>query len=142
MRILSIPASGTFELIKKCLIHAFPHPRSYDYTGLVTFRRTGGYMDGLYSVKKTIEIDFSKENWKEQLNRLSENERRCMQEYIHGREVDFGFKKSCYMFWLLKKEEVLLHEPRPPQNYNSHVYFDYDEISSGKELITIDSNKK
>lgn len=45
------------------------------------------------------------------------------------------------MFWILQKEEELFHEPKPRKNYNSHVYFDYDEIKSGKEVVTIISNK-
>jgi len=141
MRVLSIPASGTFELIKKCLVHAFPHPRSYDYSGLVTFRRTGGYMEELYSVKKTIEIDFREEKWKDKLSALNEDERKSILEYINGRKADFGFEKPLFMFWILGKEEVLLHEPRPPENYNSHVYFDYNEFSSGKKVVIINSNK-
>lgn len=105
------------------------------------FAELGGYMERLYSVKKTIEINFSKENWKEQLNHLDEKDQRSMQHYINGRTAGFGFEKPYFMFWILQKEEDLLKEPRPPQNYNSHVYFDYDEIKSGKEIVTIISNK-
>lgn len=141
MRVLSIPAGGTLEIIKKCSVHAFPYPRSYDYTGLVAFRRAGGYMDELYSVNQTIMIDFGAESWKDALKHLGQNFRRSILEYIRLRETGYGFLKICYMFWILRREEVLLHEPKPPQNYSNHVYFEYDEISSGKEIVTIESNK-
>lgn len=141
MRVLSIPAGGTFELIKKYGVHAFPNPRSYDYTGYVTFRKKGGIMENLYSVQKTIIINL-KENWLGELSRLDENIASRIKSYITERKEDFGFNKPEFMFWILQREEKLLHEPRPVQIYNNHVYFSYEEITSGKSIVIIQSNKK
>ncbi|WP_399630152.1 hypothetical protein [Sporosarcina sp. SG10008] len=96
-------------------------------------------MDFLYSVQKTITIDMSDLKWKESIGYLDENIIGRIEGYFGGREAEFGFEKSIFMFWILKEEKELLHKPRPLQNYNNHVYFLYDEICSGKELVLIDS---
>ena len=142
LRVLSIPAGSTFDIIKEYEIHAFPNPRPYDYSGLVTFRKRGGIMENLYSVLQTIIIDVSVPERLESISGLDENTIQRLKGYIGDRERDFGFSKPSFMFWVLKKEEDLVHDPRPVQNYNNHVYFLYDEICSGKEIVTIDSKKK
>ncbi len=141
MRVISIPASGTFELIKKYHIHAFPHPRSYDFSGMVTFRKTGGIMECLYTVQKTVIIDVSNLNWKDSVDYLDTKIIERIEGYIEGRDNKFGFEKPIFMFWVLNEKKELLHKPRPIQVYNNHVYFLYDEICSGKELVMIDSKK-
>lgn len=141
VRVLSIPAGGTFQLIKNYEVHAFPNPRSYDYSGYVTFRRKGGIMESLYSVEKTIVINLE-EDWLEQFSHLEDKIIDRLNKYIIEREKHFGFSKPEFMFWILEKIEDLYHEPRPVQGYNNHVYFSYEEITSGKGIVIIDSNKK
>jgi hypothetical protein len=142
MRVLSIPAAKTIELIEKHFIHAFPNPRSYDFSGYVTFRKKGGVMKNLYSVKQTIIIDFSDKGWRERIKNLDENVVERITRYIDGRASDFGFEKPNFMFWVLKLEEELLHEPQSVQNYNNHVYFRYEDICSGKKTVLIDMKVK
>ncbi len=142
MRVLSIPAGGTIDLIKRYSIHAFPHPRSYDYSGLVTFRRSGGFMDCLYSVQQKIIIDFKDDNWEAGINFTDEAISARIKGYIENRVWGFGFERPIFMFWVLNVEDDLKHEPRPIHNYNNHVYFEYDEILSGKEIVTIESKSR
>ena len=142
LRVLSIPAGGTFELIKEYQIHSFPNPRSYDFSGLVTFRKKGGIMESLYSVQQTIVIDVHHKDWLEDIKVLDRNIQDRIKGYIEERKRNFGFSKPNFMFWILSKEKDLLHEPHPVQNYNNHVYFMYEEICSGEKIVAIDSKKK
>jgi len=139
MRVLSIPASGTIDLISKHLIHAFPHPRSYDFSSLITFRKKGGSMDCLYIVREIFIIDFNEVNWKSELSLFNKNDKNRIVNYINGRNLKFGFENQKYMFWILEKEKELPHEPSPLQNYNNHVYFQYDELCKGEKIVKIDS---
>lgn len=141
MRVLSIPAGGSFVLIDKYSIHAFPHPRSYDYAGLVTFRKKGGFMESLYHVENTVTVDFDSEKWSEEINYLDESIKVRIMDYIQERKSGIGFNEREYMFWVLKMDKKLVHEPRPIQNYNNHVYFNYDGLTSGQEIVAIDSKK-
>lgn len=138
-RVLSIPASGTSHLIKEYRIHGFPSPRSYDYSNLVTFRIQGGVMEELYSVDRTFTLNMNKENINDHLVTFDTSLQDRIKGYIDKRKMSFGFERPEFMFWVLKKEKDLIHKPRTDQTYNSHVYYTYDEITSGKKRITIAS---
>ena len=49
--VLSVPGGKTQKTVKKYLIHAHPHPRSYKTAQYITIRENGGIMDTLYSIQ-------------------------------------------------------------------------------------------
>ena len=57
--VISIPASGTIDLIYKYQIHAHPDKLGYEYKDVkyYTFRRNGGIMDKLFEIEKIITIN-------------------------------------------------------------------------------------
>jgi len=142
LRVLSIPASGTIHSVTKYLIHSFPYPRTYDFSGYVTFRRKGGVMDKLYSVLSTVIVDFDNSNWSEIIRNIDGNEGDRISQYIDERSSHFGFENTKYMFWILKEEKILQHEPRTIQNYNSHVYISYNDLCNGEKIVFIESDKR
>jgi hypothetical protein len=140
-KVLSIPASSTFHLIKKYNIHAFPHPRTYDYSNLVTFRKKGGIMEELYIVDSTVLLNMEDEFIYDNIQHFDTSLQNRIKQYIIERKRDFVFEKPDFMFWVLKKEESLVHEPQTTKSYNGHVYFDYKELLSGKKYVSISSDK-
>ncbi|MBA4601643.1 hypothetical protein [Thermoactinomyces mirandus] len=58
--VLSVPAGGTYQLIRRHLIHAHPNHRNYSYSKLkhlITFRQAGGgRMDAIYYIDSTFVI--------------------------------------------------------------------------------------
>ena len=68
--VISLPAAQTMDLIKKYLIHAHPHPRSYKEAQYMTFRRVGGVMDTLYSVEQELVLKPEEQNIYEQYEPL------------------------------------------------------------------------
>src|SRR5690625_2908249 len=83
--VLSIPASGTYHLIKKYNIHAFPYPRTYDYSNLVTFRKKGGVMEDLYRVEQTITLNMDDENIYDGLEHFNASLQNRIKSYKIGR---------------------------------------------------------
>jgi len=141
-KVLSIPAASTFHLVKKYDIHAFPHPRTYDYSYLVTFRKKGGIMEELYKVENTVILNMEDEHIYDKIQHFDNSIRDRIKHYIIERKRDFVFEKPDFMFWILKKEESLLHKPQTIKPYNNHVYFNYKELHSGKRYVNIASNEQ
>ncbi|WP_235932374.1 HNH endonuclease [Priestia flexa] len=141
-KVLSIPAASTFHLIKKYHIHAFPHPRSYDYSYLVTFRKKGGIMEELYKVEKAVRLNMEDEFIYDKIQHFDNSIQNRIKNYIIERKKDFVFEKPDFMFWVLKKEDSLLHEPQTTKPYNNHVYFNYQELHSGKKHVNIASKEE
>lgn len=141
-KVLSIPAASTFHLIKKYHIHAFPHPRSYDYSYLVTFRKKGGIMEELYKVERTVILNMEDEFIYDKIQHLDNSIQNRIKNYIIERKRDFVFEIPDFMFWILKKEESLLHKPQTTQPYNNHVYFNYGELHSGRKHVNIASQEE
>jgi hypothetical protein len=142
--ILSIPAGGTIKIINEYMIHSYPHPRPYKLDSYVTFRPKGSVMDRIYSVQKEVVLVPNSDDIEESIKHLQEDEKQRIKAYIRNRKLGFGFEKPNhpYMFWILKLEMTLDHNPRPVKGYASHVYFSYDELTSGKQYVTISSSKK
>lgn len=140
--VLSIPAASTFHLIKKYHIHAFPHPRTYDYSYLVTFRKKGGIMEELYKVERTVILNMEDELIYDKIQHFDNSIQNRIKHYIIERKRDFVFEKPDFIFWILKKEESLLHKPQTTKPYNNHVYFNYKELQSGKKHVNIATKEK
>lgn len=141
-KVLSIPAASTFHLIEKYDIHAFPHPRSYDYSYLVTFRKKGGVMEELYKVERTVILNMEDESIYDKIQHFDNSIKNRIKNYIIERKKDFFFEKPDFMFWVLKKEESLLHKPQTIKPYNNHVYFNYLELHSGRKHVNIASKEE
>ncbi|PUB09926.1 hypothetical protein [Paenisporosarcina sp. OV554] len=139
--VISIPAAKTLDIIKKYLIHAHPHPRKYKESQYVAFRKTGGVMDTLYSVQQELVIKPEAQNTEEQLIDLDSDIKERVLGYIHERKHTFRFgEKEEYKFYILIKEQDLQHMPRPIEgNRQSHTYYSFEEITSGKSKIMRES---
>lgn len=141
--VLSIPASHSIDLIKKYMIYAYPHPRTYNIDSYVTFRKKGGAMENLYTVHNTVLFNPITNNMKEAVKHLSKEEQERITGYVEERKNGIGFPKSDqpFIFWILKLEKPLSHEPRPERNYLNFVYFTYEELTAGKQIVSIASKK-
>lgn len=134
--VLSLPASGTYELITDTLVHAHPVKSSYNYkhTDLITFRKKGGVMEGVYSVDKIIEI-----NPNEELNvqGLSAIEEQRIKKYIEIRANTFLFKEpTAYKFYLLREKYTFTKPFVLLPNHQGYTYYTIQDIAKG---IGIDS---
>lgn len=141
-KVLSIPAASTFHLIKKYHIHAFPHPRTYDYSNLVTFRKKGGIMEELYKVEGTVRLNMEDKFIEGKIQHFDNSIQHRIKNYIVERKKDFVFEKPDFMFWILIKEESLLHNPQTIKPFNNHVYFNYEELLSGRKHVNIASKEE
>lgn len=138
--VISLPASGTQEIINKYLVHAHPHPRPYKAFQYMTLRKQGGLMERIYAVKNEFVLDPSAENIKEQVEFLSESTKEQILSYIEERRINFGFEKQGkYKFYLLKVVQELTHAPRTKEVLLSHTYFTYGELTSGRQIVKIAS---
>ncbi|AVK84079.1 hypothetical protein C3943_11080 [Lysinibacillus sp. B2A1] len=139
--VLSIPASSTIHLIECYHIHAFPSPRSYNYSNLVTFRKKGGAMRELYTVIGTFVMDVRHGVVNETIERFPTDVQVRIRQYVEERARDFGFEKPEFQFWVLCFEQSLQHEPQAVKTYNGHVYFTYKDLISGEPYVKISSNQ-
>lgn len=139
--VLSIPAASTIDIIERYEIHAFPNPRSYNFSNLVTFRKKGGAMRALYKVVDTFIMDVRKGVVESKIEQFSNDVQNRIRKYVYERSNDFGFERSEYQFWILQFEKSLPHEPRSIQTYSSHVYYMYEDLVSGEKNVRISSNQ-
>lgn len=135
--VISIPASGTIDLIYKYQIHAHPDKLGYEYKDVkyYTFRRKGGIMDKLFEIENIITMNpYNIDDIKE-YNLTPEIENR-VKKYIEERLSSFNFehKDINYKFYILNYKEELEHKPKKP-NQNNQCYITLDELHSGKELV-------
>lgn len=135
--VISIPASGTIDLIYKYGIHAHPNTESYNYkkTDYFTFRKLGGIMEKIFTVESTIVMK------PDDLNEISmydidEYTKNRLINYIRDRKNGFTFgpKDIPYKFYILKYEKELMHKPKKPRQ-NNQCYFTLKELESGKEYV-------
>lgn len=135
--VISIPASGTIDLIYKYSIHAHPNKESYNYkkTKYFTFRKSGGIMEKIFTVESTIIMR------PDNLNKINnydidENIKNRLTAYIQERAKGFTFetKDLEYKFYILRYEKELIHKPKKPRQ-NNQCYFTLKELESGKEYV-------
>ncbi|WP_088041857.1 hypothetical protein [Bacillus sp. EAC] len=140
--VISIPAGGTQALIKKYLIHAHPHPRSYKESKYMTFRRNGGFMEALYRVQQEFVLKHGDPDIEKKVDFLESEVKNRLLGYIYERRNKFGFeKKEEFKFYVLKVEKELDHLPSPKETLQGHTYYTFDEITSGKRIICRESDK-
>lgn len=127
--VLSLPASGTYELITDTLVHAHPVKPSYNYkyTDLITFRKKGGVMECVYSVDKIIEINPHKELAVQELSNI-EQER--LQKYVDIRANTFLFKEpTAYRFYLLREKYSFKKPFILSPNHQGYTYYTMQDIA-------------
>lgn len=142
--VISLPAARTQDIIKKYLVHAHPHPRKYKESEYMTFRKIGGVMDTLYSVQHVLVLKPKDKSLAEKIEYLDSDIKERLLGYIHERKYTFGFEeKEEYKFYILKIEQELKHLPKPKEgNMQSHTYYTFEEITSGKRAITRESDNR
>ncbi|MFR2796963.1 MAG: hypothetical protein ACLTBI_07635 [Romboutsia timonensis] len=135
--VISIPASGTIDLIYKYQIHAHPDKVGYEYKDVqyYTFRKKGGIMEKLFEIEKIITINPYNIDEIKKYNLTSEVEHR-VRKYVEERLKSFKFehKGINYKFYILNYKEDLKHNPKKPCQ-NNHCYITLDELHSGKEFV-------
>lgn len=137
--IISIPASGTLDLIYKYGIHAHPDMKGYPYKNSLyyTFRGKGGIMEELYFAEDIFKLnpyDISMIN-----NTIQDTKRReRVIRYIEERKNTYGYseKNTDYKFYILKHFIELRHKPKHPKQAN-HCYFTVNELLSGKTELKV-----
>lgn len=136
--VISIPASGTIDLIYEYRIHAHPdNSRSYPYKKALyyTFRKKGGIMERLYTLAKTISFNPNKIEEIQQFN-LNKDEAQRVESYVKQRKEEFGFsEEGNYKFYILDKCLKLEKQVSLPKQ-NNQAYFRISEMYSGKEIIS------
>ncbi|MFJ5623388.1 HNH endonuclease [Peribacillus loiseleuriae] len=137
--IISIPASGTLDLIYKYDIHAHPDKKGYEYKNSLyyTFRGKGGIMERLYVIEEIFKLNpydinminntIHDEKWKQRIIR-----------YIEERKNTYGFNEpnTAYKFYILKFFIELKNKPKHPKQAN-HCYFTINELLSGKTELKV-----
>lgn len=129
--IITIPASGTIDLIYKYRIHAHPINGNYPYKKSLyyTFREKHGWMKNIYTLIGTVEIYPKKIN----SIKIIENEEITLRikRYIEERYKSFGFSNNGkYKFYILENQIELPNKIRIP-NQNNHSYITISEAYSG-----------
>jgi len=138
--VLSVPGGKTQTIIKKYLIHAHPHPRSYKTAQYMTIREKGGIMDTLYSIQSELVLKPLDKNWENSISVFNEDTQKRLKGYILARTRDFGFdEKDEYKFYLLNVERELNHLPRTSGPLQGHTYFTLGELTSGREIVLSES---
>lgn len=135
--VISIPASGTIDLIYKYRIHAHPNiVTSYPYKKALyyTFREKGGWMRKLFSLEKTVYLNPNNINEINNINFDYEIKKR-LYGYINDRSNSFKFSADEeYKFYILGKTLELPKVVSLPRQ-NNHAYFRISEIYSGKDIV-------
>lgn len=127
--VLSLPASGTYELVTDTLVHAHPVKPAYNYkyTDLITFRKKSGVMERVYSVDKIIEINPHKEL---AVQGLSNIEQERLQKYIDIRSNTFLFKEpTAYRFYLLREKYSFKKPFVLSPNHQGYTYYTIQDIA-------------
>lgn len=138
--VISLPAGQTQDIIKKYLIHAHSHPRTYKDSQYIALRKVGGVMDTLYSVQHELVLKPQDQDMEKLIAHLNGEFKDRLRGYIHERKYTFGFgEKEEYKFYLLKIEKYLEHLPKPKERLQSHTYYTFNEITNGKREITRES---
>lgn len=135
--LISIPASGTIELIYKYRVHAHPNiDKSYPYKKAIyyTFRELHGWMRKIYSLGKVINLNPVDMKFIDNLA-IDEEVKYRLKEYISIRSRTYKFSyDGQYKFYILGEEINLLKPVKLPRQ-NNHAYFTIAEMYSGKEVV-------
>lgn len=101
-------------------------------------------MDTLYSVQHVLVLKPKDKSLAEKIEYLDSDIKERLLGYIHERKYTFGFEeKEEYKFYILKIEQELKHLPKPKEgNMQSHTYYTFEEITSGKRAITRESDNR
>jgi hypothetical protein len=144
--ILSLPASCTYELIKKYKIHACPNEgrpySSYRPTKYITFRKPQGIMEYLYTIQSIVtlfpRVDESDLDQQLESLRLSWDAKGRLRGYILERlslnKKDMAFtlhednRKKLYKFYILAKEPIPLTRSQLSLNTQSPKYYSVSEL--------------
>ncbi|WP_342598080.1 HNH endonuclease [Psychrobacillus sp. FSL H8-0483] len=141
--IISIPASGTLDLIYKYGIHAHPDKKGYEYKNSLyyTFRGKGGVMERLYFVEDIFRLNPYDKNIINNTIQDTTQKKRVI-HYIEERKNTYGFNEqnTDYKFYILKPYIQLKNMPRHPKQAN-HCYFTINELLSGKTELKISNEK-
>lgn len=141
--VISIPASGTIDLIYKYGVHAHPvKDKGYNYKSskYYTFRKEHGIMEKIFSLETTIELNV-KEDLLEDDREITIGQWERLKNYINERRKIFGFNYPRYKFYLLKEEFELENKPALPKR-NNHSYFTLAQLNNGRVVTQNDESTK
>ncbi|MDQ0972410.1 putative HNH restriction endonuclease [Neobacillus niacini] len=137
--VISIPASGTLDLIYKYGIHARPDKKGYPYKNSLyyTFRGKGGVMERLYFVEDIFILDPYDINMINNTIQDTKRKERVIR-YIEERKNTYHFNEqnTPYKFYMLKPFLELKNKPKHPHQAN-HCYFTIKELLSEKTELKV-----
>lgn len=141
--VISIPASGTIDLIYKYGVHAHPvKDKGYNYkrSKYYTFRKEHGIMEKVFSLETTVELNIEQELI-ENNQRITVSQLERLKNYINERRKVFGFNYPTYKFYLLREEFELENKPALPKR-NNHSYFTLEQLNNKTALMQKDESAK
>lgn len=132
--ILSFPAGKSYELIIRTNTHAHPLKRGYptESTYYVMFRKSGGEMDFLFRVKKTVDL-YIRDILSGCVSpyKLDSPDLHQIKEYVSERNNLFGFRYSFehpYRFYLLESAGRFSSPIVKRPNIQGYCYYKLEDV--------------
>ena len=133
-RIISFPAGKTYEHILHTSVHAHPIKRGFpkEPTSYVMFRKSGGEMEYLFRVKKTV--DFYIQDLLSgtvSLSGIDNAELEQIKTYVLERKDLFGFKyltEYPYRFYILEKAGILSPPLVRTPNIQGYCFYKQEDV--------------
>lgn len=138
-RIISFPAGKSYELIMHTNTHAHSVKRGYpkESTSFVMFRKSGGEMDCLFRVIKTVDL-YIRDILSECVSpyNLDSPDFQQIKAYVSERKDLFGFRYTSeypYRFYLLEKVGDLSSPIVRSPNIQGYCYYNLEDILNQRE---------
>ena len=144
--VISIPASGTVELIYKYRVHAHPDNYNrypYKKSLFYTFREEGGIMKRLFELDESVSVNPNNDY---EIDKLSIDKffLQRLKGYINERKLTFKFSNpGNYKFYILSEPIELINEKKLPKQ-NNQAYHTVSDMFNDKEFVdrvNIDTKK-
>ena len=135
--VISIPASGTVELIYKYRVHAHPDNYNrypYKKSLFYTFREEGGIMKRLFELDESVSVNPNNDH---EIDKLSIDKffLQRLKGYINERKLTFKFSNpGNYKFYILSEPIELINEKKLPKQ-NNQAYHTVSDMFNDKEFV-------
>lgn len=132
--ILSFPAGKSYELIIRTNTHAHPLKRGYptESTSYVMFRKSGGEMDCLFRVKKTVDL-YIRDILSDCVSpyKLDSSDFQRIKAYVSKQNSLFGFRYTSehpYRFYLLESAGSFSSPIVKRPNIQGYCYYKLEDV--------------
>lgn len=129
--VLSFPSSDTYDLVMDTHVHAHPNKTGYpkESKDFMTIRKKGGIIEKVFKVNTVI--DLNPNNYMNEINHLSNENKQRLISYIERRKESYGFERENeykYRFYVL--DDYMELEPAFVQNpiLRGYNYYSLNEL--------------